>query len=245
MVGAMSLPNILNRLTQGVAILIPSDRAAALLPGLIAAHAAPTFPALSGIIMTGGMELPESVARLLDGMSIRLPVIITEGDTFETATRLSAVGAGFTPATHGQDRGRAAAVRGACRPTALLDRLHVDPVQPRHPADVRVRPHRPGPRRPPPPGAARGHRGADPARRRDPAAPRRRRPDPARRPGRDHPPGPRARRGHRRRPAASTRPTSTWRDDFAARPTPSCANTGRHRSTWRTTWSPTSTTSAR
>lgn len=103
MVGAMSLPNILNRLTEGVAVLIASDRAAALLPGLMAAHAAPTFPALSGIIMTGGMELPESVARLLDGMSVRLPVIITEGDTFETATRLSAAtGRRFTPDAHGK-----------------------------------------------------------------------------------------------------------------------------------------------
>ncbi|TNY35825.1 phosphate acetyltransferase [Thermomonospora catenispora] len=103
MVGAMTLPNILNRLTDGVAVLIPSDRAAALLPGLLTAHAAPTFPALSGIIMTGGMELPESVARLLDGMSVRLPVIITEGDTFETATRLSAAtGRRFTPDAHGK-----------------------------------------------------------------------------------------------------------------------------------------------
>ncbi|REE94702.1 phosphate acetyltransferase [Thermomonospora umbrina] len=103
MVGAMSLPNILNRLTEGVVIIIPSDRSAALLPGLIAAHAAPTFPALSGIIMTGGMELPETMARLLDGMSVRLPVIITEGDTFETATRLSAAtGRRFTPDAHGK-----------------------------------------------------------------------------------------------------------------------------------------------
>ncbi|SEG89153.1 phosphate acetyltransferase [Thermomonospora echinospora] len=103
MVGAMSLPNILNRLSEGVAILIPSDRAASLLPGLLAAHAAPTFPALSGIILTGGMELPEAVARLLDGMSVRLPVIITEGDTFETATRLSAAtGRRFTPDAHGK-----------------------------------------------------------------------------------------------------------------------------------------------
>lgn len=97
MVGAMSLPNILDRLTEGAAVIIPADRAAALLPGLIAAHNATTFPSLSGIVLSGGMELPDPVARLFDGMSVRLPVVITEEDTFETAIRLSAVEGRFTP----------------------------------------------------------------------------------------------------------------------------------------------------
>ncbi|MEW9550660.1 phosphate acetyltransferase [Nonomuraea sp. NPDC050783] len=97
MVGAMSLPGILDRYTEGTALIIPSDRAAALLPGLIAAHSAPGFPALSAVIMTGGMELPAPVERLLRGMTIPVPVIATDHDTFDTATRLSAVEGRFTP----------------------------------------------------------------------------------------------------------------------------------------------------
>ncbi|NUW39411.1 phosphate acetyltransferase [Nonomuraea rhodomycinica] len=102
MVGAMSLPNILDRYTEGAAVIIPSDRAAALLPGLIAAHAAPGFPALSAVIMTGGADLPVPVDRLLHSMAVPLPVIVTEHDTFDTATRLSAVEGQFTPQAGGK-----------------------------------------------------------------------------------------------------------------------------------------------
>ncbi|MBN6056501.1 phosphate acetyltransferase [Nonomuraea sp. RK-328] len=102
MVGAMSLPNILDRYTEGAAVIIPSDRAAALLPGLIAAHKAPGFPALSAVIMTGGTDVPAPVDRLLRGMTIPLPVIATDHDTFDTATRLSAVEGRFTPEAGGK-----------------------------------------------------------------------------------------------------------------------------------------------
>jgi phosphate acetyltransferase len=100
-VGAMSLPHILERLTEGQTVIIPSDRAAALLPALLAAHSAANFPALSGIVMTGGMDLPEPVLRLVDGMAPKLPVIATELDTFECATRLGRAEGRFSPtSTH-------------------------------------------------------------------------------------------------------------------------------------------------
>ncbi|GAB3683222.1 phosphate acetyltransferase [Actinocorallia lasiicapitis] len=125
MVGAMSLPHILERLTEGVAVIIPSDRAAALLPALLAAHSAATFPALSAIVMTGGMELPEPVVRLVDGMHPTLPVILTGEDTFEAATKLATVEGRFSPETTGKIdtalRMFAEYVPGA----ELLDRLHV------------------------------------------------------------------------------------------------------------------------
>ncbi|MEV4570270.1 phosphate acetyltransferase [Nonomuraea sp. NPDC049419] len=102
MVGAMSLPNILLRCTEGVAVIIPSDRAAALLPGLVAAHTAPSFPALSAVVLTGGTDLPAPVDRLLHDMAVPLPVIATDHDTFDTATRLSAVEGRFTPEATGK-----------------------------------------------------------------------------------------------------------------------------------------------
>ncbi|MBB2745816.1 phosphate acetyltransferase [Microbispora sp. NBRC 16548] len=102
MIGAMSLPNILERLTEGLAVVVPADRAAALVPGLLAAHKAPTFPALSAIILNGGLELPDAVVRLLKGMDIRLPIITTGGGTFETATRLSKAEGRFSPDAKGK-----------------------------------------------------------------------------------------------------------------------------------------------
>ncbi|MEV0618916.1 phosphate acetyltransferase [Nonomuraea sp. NPDC050404] len=102
MVGAMSLPGILDRLTEGAAVIIPFDRAAALLPGLIAAHSSPSFPALSAVVVTGGTDLPAPVERLLRGMEIPLPVIATDHDTFATAMRLSQVEGRFTPEAGGK-----------------------------------------------------------------------------------------------------------------------------------------------
>ncbi|KAB2349465.1 phosphate acetyltransferase [Actinomadura rudentiformis] len=125
LVGAMSLPNILTRLTEGAVIIIPSDRAAGLLPGLLGAHTAPTFPALSGIVMSGGMELPEPVAQLLDGMSARLPVVITEEDTFETAIDLSKVEGRFTPEADGKVETALGLFDEYVDGDALLDRLQV------------------------------------------------------------------------------------------------------------------------
>jgi phosphate acetyltransferase len=101
-VGASSLPTILERYTDGAAVIIPSDRAAALVPGLVAAHTAPGFPNLSAIIMTGGRRMPPSVERLLGSMTIPIPVILTDRDTFDTATRLSAVEGRFSPEAQGK-----------------------------------------------------------------------------------------------------------------------------------------------
>ena len=146
MVGAMSLPNILDRLTDGAAVIIPADRGAELLPGLIAAHGAATFPALAGLILSGGMELPDPVARLFDGHVGPAAGDHHRGRHLRHRDRLSVVEGRFTPEAERQDRGRAAAVRrargrdGAARPAAR------DPVRPGDPADVRVRPDRTRPR---------------------------------------------------------------------------------------------------
>ncbi|GAA3211866.1 phosphate acetyltransferase [Actinocorallia longicatena] len=125
MVGAMSLPHILERLTEGVAVIIPSDRAAGLLPALLAAHTAATFPALSAIIMTGGMDLPEPVVRLVDGMEPTLPVILTGDDTFEVATELAAIEGRFSPEATGKIDTALRLFAEHVRGEELLDRLHV------------------------------------------------------------------------------------------------------------------------
>src|SRR5262249_43389020 len=84
-----------------------------------------TFPALSGLILSGGMELPDPVARLFDGMTVRLPVVITENDTFDTATRLSVVEGRFTPEAEGKIETALRLFAEHVAGTALLERLHV------------------------------------------------------------------------------------------------------------------------
>jgi phosphate acetyltransferase len=54
------------------------------------------------VLLTGGTDLPAPVERLLRGMTIPLPVIATDHDTFDTATRLSTVEGRFTPEAGGK-----------------------------------------------------------------------------------------------------------------------------------------------
>ncbi|HEY6681938.1 MAG TPA: phosphate acetyltransferase, partial [Propionibacteriaceae bacterium] len=89
-VAAMSLPHVLDRLSPDVAVIAPSDRTD-LLPGLMLAHQSGTFPALSGILLTGGYEIPESIRRLSEGVQQDLPIAMTSLGTFTTAERLMRV----------------------------------------------------------------------------------------------------------------------------------------------------------
>ncbi|MGH8774133.1 MAG: phosphate acetyltransferase [Jiangellaceae bacterium] len=87
-VAAMTLPNVLDRLVEGGVVITPSDRVDVLL-GLLTAHASRTFPSLAGVVLNGGFELPRQVARLIDGLEPRLPIVTAKGGTYETATRLA------------------------------------------------------------------------------------------------------------------------------------------------------------
>ena len=89
-VAAMSLPHVLDRLLPDVAVIAPSDRTD-LLPGLVLAHQSGTFPTLSGILLTGGYEIPESIRRLSEGVQQDLPIAMTDLGTFTTAERLMRV----------------------------------------------------------------------------------------------------------------------------------------------------------
>ncbi len=89
-VAAMSLPHVLDRLTLDVAVIAPSDRTD-LIPGLMLAHQSGTFPALAGILLTGGYEMPETIRRLSEGVQQDLPIALTELGTFTTAERVMRV----------------------------------------------------------------------------------------------------------------------------------------------------------
>ncbi len=89
-VAAMTLPNLLDRLVEGAVVVTPGDRADVLL-GVLSAQASGSFPPVSALFMTGGLEVPPPIARLLDGLNTRLPLALAESDTYETVTRLAAV----------------------------------------------------------------------------------------------------------------------------------------------------------
>jgi len=90
LVGAMSLEHLMERLTDGAVVITPGDRGDILL-GLVSAHAADGFPSLAGIVLNGGFEPPDVIARLVSGLGQRLPIIETDLGTFRTTNRAAAV----------------------------------------------------------------------------------------------------------------------------------------------------------
>lgn len=85
LVGAMSIEHLLDRLHDGVLVITPGDRSDILL-GLLLAHAAEGFPSLAGIILNGGFFPPPTVAKLVEGLGSRLPIIRTDAGTFRSAS---------------------------------------------------------------------------------------------------------------------------------------------------------------
>ncbi|MDT0203811.1 phosphate acetyltransferase [Nocardioides sp. AE5] len=88
MVAAMTLPNVLNRLTDGVAVITPGDRSE-LVIGVLAAHQSANFPQVSAIFLNGGIPLPDEVASLVDGLGTTVPVVSTGLGTHATSTALT------------------------------------------------------------------------------------------------------------------------------------------------------------
>jgi phosphate acetyltransferase len=88
LVGAMTLPNVLDRLVDGGVVVTPSDRVDVLL-GVLMAHASQTFPSLAAVFLNGGFDIPPQIDQLVDGLGPRLPIVTTHGDTYPTATRLA------------------------------------------------------------------------------------------------------------------------------------------------------------
>jgi phosphate acetyltransferase len=88
LVAGMTAEHVLERLTESVAVITPGDRSDVLL-AVVSAHAAEGFPSLSCVILNGGLELHPSIASLVTGLGLRLPIIETPFGTFETASRVA------------------------------------------------------------------------------------------------------------------------------------------------------------
>jgi phosphate acetyltransferase len=87
-VSAMSMENVLARLTEGAIVVIPGDRSEVLL-GVLMAHASETFPTVAGIVLNGGFALSPTIETLVSGLDQTLPIISTELGTYETAKRIT------------------------------------------------------------------------------------------------------------------------------------------------------------
>jgi phosphate acetyltransferase len=88
LVAGMTLPAVLDRMTEGAVVVAAGDRPEIVL-GVLFAHVAPDFPQVSAIVLNGGLELPEQVSRLIAGLNVSTPIVYTDLGTYDTVTRLA------------------------------------------------------------------------------------------------------------------------------------------------------------
>lgn len=89
-VGAMQLAHFLNHLTDECVVITPTDRADILL-GTLQANISSRYPTISGIILTGNIELSASVLELINGLEKIVPILKVKGGTFGIASKLGAI----------------------------------------------------------------------------------------------------------------------------------------------------------
>jgi phosphate acetyltransferase len=88
LVAGMTAEHVLERLSDGMAVITPGDRSDVVL-AVMGAHAAEGFPSLATVILNGGLPLHPSVDALVDGLGLRLPIITTHLGTYETASAVA------------------------------------------------------------------------------------------------------------------------------------------------------------
>ncbi len=85
LVAGMTADHVLERLDDGMAVITPGDRSDVVL-AVASAHAANGFPSLSCLVLNGGFTLHPSIAALVAGLRLRLPIIATKLGTYEAAS---------------------------------------------------------------------------------------------------------------------------------------------------------------
>lgn len=97
LVAAMHVDNFLNYLEKDQLIITPGDRTDIIF-GAIAARFSTTMPNISGIVLTGGLEPPQSVIKLIEGWSgAPLPIIMTRHHTYRALIGLQEIYGSIEP----------------------------------------------------------------------------------------------------------------------------------------------------
>nr|WP_299342863.1 phosphate acetyltransferase [Allomuricauda sp.] len=89
-VGAMQLRNYLTYLKEDGLVITPGDRSDIIL-GSLQANLSSNYPAVSGIVLTGGLQPEASIIKLIEGLSEVVPIILVEDGTFSITNRIGAI----------------------------------------------------------------------------------------------------------------------------------------------------------
>ncbi len=89
-VGAMQLRNYLTHLKDNSLVITPGDRADIIL-GVLQANMSDNYPKISGIILTGGIIPEAPILKLIEGVSLSVPIISVPQGTFSVTNKVGAI----------------------------------------------------------------------------------------------------------------------------------------------------------
>ncbi|WP_378176063.1 phosphate acetyltransferase [Aquimarina sp. SS2-1] len=89
-VGAMQLRNYLTHLKDNSLVITPGDRADIIL-GVLQANISDNYPKISGIILTGGIIPEEPILKLIEGVSLSVPIVSVAQGTFSITNKIGAI----------------------------------------------------------------------------------------------------------------------------------------------------------
>ena len=84
LIAAMQVGNFLDYIGQGSLIITPGDRADIVLASL-ASRFSSSYPDIAGLLLTGGLDIPVSIHRLIEGWTgVPVPVLSVSDHTYKT-----------------------------------------------------------------------------------------------------------------------------------------------------------------
>ncbi|MCE2612999.1 phosphate acetyltransferase [Flavobacteriaceae bacterium D16] len=89
-VGAMQLNNYLTHMKEDMLVITPGDRSDIIL-GALQANLSLNYPAVSGIILSGGLIPADSIIKLIQGLSEVVPIISVQGETYVVTNKIGAI----------------------------------------------------------------------------------------------------------------------------------------------------------
>ena len=89
-VGAMQLRHYLTYLEENSLVITPGDRADLIL-GALQANISANYPAISGIILTGGLMPEASIIKLIKGLSDVVPIVLVKEGTYSITNKIGAI----------------------------------------------------------------------------------------------------------------------------------------------------------
>jgi phosphate acetyltransferase len=89
-VGAMQLPNFLERLAPNSLMVTPGDRGD-LIIGTLQANISRNYGKVAGIVVSGGIAIDRSIVKLIEGLETIVPIIQVDKPTFRVVTEVNQI----------------------------------------------------------------------------------------------------------------------------------------------------------